>query len=287
MSKKRLYKFLRYPEGKDRAVTLSFDDGYITDMRFSDKITPAGLKCTFNLASDGVVSKPMSVEQVKEYIIDRGHEVAVHGKEHRPAGALRPIEGIREVLDCRLELEEKYGFIIRGMAYPDCGITRFENGANYEQVKTFLTELDIAYARSLGSDNTLFNLPQDWHNWMPSAHMMNPDLMEMFDKFLNEDLSEKRHPAYRRPSLFYLWGHSREFEYNNNWELLDDICEKFGGHDNVWYATNMEIYEYVNAYNSLIYSADGETIYNPTLIDVWFDVDCKLYKIASGETIKL
>ena len=44
---------------------------------------------------------------------------------------------------------------------------------------------------------------------------------------------------------------------------------------------------YVEAYNSLVLSADETIIYNPTLIDVWMDVDGKVYKVASGETIKL
>jgi len=35
-----------------------------------------------------------------------------------------------------------------------------------------------------------------------------------------------------------------------------------------WYATNMEIYEYVQAYKSLVYSADGKIVYNPTLLDI-------------------
>lgn len=47
----------------------------------------------------------------------------------------------------------------------------------------------------------------------------------------------------------------------------------------------MQIYEYVNAYNSMVYSADGELVHNPTLLDIWFDADRKLYKISSGETL--
>ena len=59
----------------------------------------------------------------------------------------------------------------------------------------------------------------------------------------------------------------------------------FCGKEDIWYATNMEIYEYVKAYNSLVFSADGNMVYNPTLVDVWFDVDGKLYEIKSGEKI--
>ncbi|MFQ8954078.1 MAG: hypothetical protein ACLR56_14395 [Oscillospiraceae bacterium] len=33
----------------------------------------------------------------------------------------------------------------------------------------------------------------------------------------------------------------------------------------VWYATNIEIYDYVSAYRSLVFSADGGRVYNPSL----------------------
>ena len=59
------YKFLRFPEGKGKAVTLSYDDGVIHDMKFSDIITKHGLKCTFNLNSD--VNRGLTDEQIKEF----------------------------------------------------------------------------------------------------------------------------------------------------------------------------------------------------------------------------
>ena len=43
------YQFLRFPDGKNRAFTMSYDDGCVEDKRLSDIITPYGLKCTFNL----------------------------------------------------------------------------------------------------------------------------------------------------------------------------------------------------------------------------------------------
>ena len=76
------------------------------------------------------------------------------------------------------ELEEKCGRIIRGMAYPDTGIVLMRNFGDYQAIKNYLTELDIAYARTLGSDNDSFLIPEDFHAWMPSAHHTNPKLME-------------------------------------------------------------------------------------------------------------
>lgn len=281
------YRFMRYPEGRAKAVTLSYDDGIPEDKRFSDIISEYGIKCTFNLNAKILRGDALTDEEIKEYMIGRGHEIAVHGALHRAEGSQRPIEGIKDILDCRLDLEERFGIIVRGMAYPDTGINYFANGATYEKIKSYLVDLDIAYSRTLGGDNNSFMLPGDWHAWMPTAHHNNPELNRYVDEFLALDLSPKAYLARRAPALFYLWGHSYEFERNNNWEILYEFCEKIANKDDVWYATNMEIYEYVKAYNSLIFSADGSMVYNPTLVKIWFDIDGKPYSICPGETINI
>lgn len=281
------YRFLRFPGGLYKAVTLSYDDGCKDDIRFSETICAHGLKCTFNINSGFISEKEgdwhLTREQIKKYLIDTGNEIAVHGKYHLAPGKQPPICGIRDVLECRTELENDFGMIIRGMAYPDSGITRFENGADYADIKHYLKDLGIVYSRTLGGDNDSFALPTDWYAWMPTAHHTNPELFGYIDKFLNEPMSS--YDASQTPGLFYLWGHSFEFENNKNWDLLDKICSALSNKPDVWYATNIEIYDYVSAYDSLIFSADGSTVYNPTLLTVWFTEDGKLFSVKSGETL--
>ncbi|MBO5249036.1 MAG: polysaccharide deacetylase family protein [Clostridia bacterium] len=279
--------FMRYPNGKAKAVTFSYDDGVPQDKRLAELFDKYGMKGTFNFNNVRARKTNFSNEQIKEYFLSKGHEIAVHGAFHRANGNLRPIEGIRDVLDCRLELEERCGQIIRGMAYPDSGITQMGNFGNYEQIKNYLCELDIAYARTLGGDNNSFLLPQDFHAWMPTAHHNNPQIMEYIDEFLNLDISPNVYHATRIPRLLYIWGHSFEFDRNDGWEHIEEICQKLANNDEIWYATNIEIYDYVQAYKSLQYSADGHTVYNPTLFTVWLDVDSRLYSIKSGETIRI
>ena len=272
---------MRYPEGKAKAVTFSYDDGVAQDIRLAEIFDKYGMKGTFNFTCRDAFTK----EQIKEHFISKGHEIAVHGAYHRANGNLRPIEGIRDVLDCRLALEEKCDCIIRGMAYPDSGITQMGSFGTYEMIKQYLVELDIAYSRTLGSDNNSFMLPSDFHAWMPSAHHNNPKIMEFIDEFLNIDISTKAYHARRVSRLLYIWGHSYEFDRNDNWEHMEEICKKLANNDEIWYATNIEIYDYVQAYKSLRYSADGHKVYNPTLLTIWLDVDGKLYSVKSGETI--
>ena len=275
------YQFLKFPGGKSKAVTLSYDDGVIEDIRFSDVITKAGLKCTFNLNSKVLRKDGVTDQQVQEKFIDRGPEVAVHGYAHIAQCYQRPIEGIKEILNGRLELEERFDRIIRGMAYPDRVPDFFENGTNYEIIRNYLKDLGIVYARTAGHDNYNFYLPDDWYKWTPSVHHSNPNVFDYIDKFLNIEFTKAKHG----PRLFYMWGHTYEFERKNNWDLLDKICEKLGGHEDIWYATNMEIYEYVNAYYSLVHSADASKVYNPTTYTIWFMCNGEPYTIKPGETI--
>ena len=276
--------FLRYPGGKAKAVTFSYDDGVVQDKRLAEMFDRYGMKATFNFNCEKVGKFNFTKEEIKELFLSKGHEIAVHGAKHRANGNLRAIEGIRDVLDCRLELEAKCGRIIRGMAYPDTGINLMGSLGTYEEIKNYLKELDIAYSRTLGGDNDLFMLPQDFYAWMPSAHHDNPNIMEYIHKFLNLDISEKVYHARRVPRLLYIWGHSFEFDRKDNWEHMEEICRKLAHNEEIWYATNIEICDYVQAYKNLRYSADGHMVYNPTLLTIWLDFGGRIYVIKPGET---
>jgi peptidoglycan/xylan/chitin deacetylase (PgdA/CDA1 family) len=279
--------FMRYPDGKAKAVTFSYDDGVKQDERLAKIFDKYGMKATFNLCSSVSRSENFSDEELENIFLSKGHEIAVHGAFHRANGNTRPIEGIRDVLDCRLELEEKCGMIIRGMAYPDSGIRLMGRLGSYEKIKNYLVELDIAYARSLGGDNNSFMLPTDFHAWIPTAHHNNPQIFEYIDEFLNIDISPSAYHARRISRLMYIWGHSFEFDKRDNWDHIEEICKRLSNNGEIWYATNIEICDYVEAYNRLRYSADGHLVYNPTLYTLWMDVDSKLYKIESGQTIHI
>lgn len=283
------YEFMRYPGGLCKAVTLSYDDGAAADARLAETLNRYGLKCTFNLLSSRVQSEDgLKKDFIRNEILAKGHEIATHGDHHRGLDVARSIEGIRDTLDCRLGLEKEFGIIVRGMAFPDRTVNKTKVPGAYARIRPFLEELDIVYARTTGGDNNAFGLPEDFLNWVPTAHHKNPELMNYIDAFLAIDLAPgKCYVAGRGPRLFYLWGHAFEFDRDGNWDLLDRICEKLSGREDIWYATNMELYEYITAYRSLVYSADGAIVYNPTLKTIWFDREGKEYKIEPGETLHI
>ncbi len=282
------YRYLRFPGGKFKAVTLSYDDGVKQDIRFAEILDKYGIKCTFNINSNSLYSNSESkitAQEMKTHLYDKGHEIAVHGKHHVALGNPSPSLGIRDVLDCRQELEDALDTIIRGMAYPDTGIRTICNGNSYDNIRHYLKDLGIVYARTLGGDNDAFQLPSDFYAWMPTAHHNNKNLIPWAENFVA--LEECTYAANAVARLFYLWGHSYEFDRNDNWDVIENFCQTIGGKDDIWYATNIEIYEYIEAYNSLIFSADCKKIYNPTLKEIWIYIDREIYSIKPGETLKI
>ena len=283
------YVFPRFPDGKTKAVTFSYDDGLKADIRLARVLDSFGMKGSFNIYTavlDSGMSNQLTSDEIKQHILAKGHEVAIHGHNHTGSGASHPITCIKEVLTSRERLEQTFETIIRGMAYPDTGITYFSNGNNYETVTSTLKALGVVYARTLRGDNNGFRLPEDWYAWMPTAHHNNPQLLSWVDEFVNLNV-KALYPSMRFPRLLKIWGHSTEFDKNDNWDRLEDICSRLADKPDIWYATSIEIYEYMQAYGSLVFSADGKRIYNPTLKTVWFDVDGKLYSVESGKTIIL
>ena len=281
------YRFLRFPEGKFKAVTFSYDDGLYSDIKLAEIFYKYGMKGSFNISTN-LMSKVggehyLSADEIRTKIIPLGHEIAIHGHTHSAPGLNRPIDVIEEVLTCRKLLEAEFGGIIRGMAYPDSGIKLLSSSNSEENIKGILKNLDIAYARTTLDDRT-FALPTDFYNWSATAHHTDPELLNLIDNFLALD-EKKLYASRRYPKLMKIWGHSAEFYNDNNWDLIDTVCDKLSGREDIWYATSIEIFEYVEAFNSLVFSSDGNTVYNPTLKTLWFDIDGVLYSVNSGETL--
>lgn len=279
------YRFLRFPEGKEKALTLSYDDGVRPDKKLIEIANQYGIKVTLNVNSGMMGKSPedfrLTAQELKELAASGGHEIAVHGQMHIALGKASAIDGIRDVLLCRDELEKEFGGIIRGMAYPDSGIRQMTAGVTKTEIKTYLKQLGIAYARTLAGDNNSFHVPEDFLEWMPTAQHRNPELMNWLDQFLNAKMPD--YPSICAPMLFYLWGHSYEFDDNQNWNLLENFCKTAGNHNDIWYATNIEICDYVTAYRSLQFSVDNTKVFNPTCHDIWFVADGKTFFAPAGQ----
>lgn len=154
-----------------KALTLSYDDGIQADKRLADLLHKHGMKCTFNINTKtfGSNNNPnkLTPEEIKEFLIDKGHEVAVHGDCHMAPGIAYPVGGIRDVLQCREKLESAFGMIIRGMAYPDSGITRMFNGNNRENIFAYLKDLGIVFPERSRVTTTVLCFPKTFTHGCP------------------------------------------------------------------------------------------------------------------------
>ncbi len=268
--------FMRFPGFKQKAFTMSYDDGTVHDVRLVKIMKEHGLSGTFNICNidNGGNGWKLSREEAQELYRGPEIEVAVHCENHLTLTEVSPSAAARDVTVNKEKLEKAFGRIVTGMAYP-CG-------AYNDSVVSMLASCGIDYARTTKSTES-FAVPTDWLRLPATCHHNNPRLFELLDKFL---VSEKFSYFWRnKPELFYLWGHSFEFESDKNWDLIERFADKIAGKDNVWYATNIEIFKYKRAFDRLVFSSDLEIVENPSAIDVYVNILGKELVVPAGATL--
>lgn len=262
-----------YPEGKRKALTLSYDDGQIHDRKLVEILNKHGLRGTFHLnsgclAPDRNHNTFIAADEVAE--LYQGHEVAVHGVQHRNLPTLNRNQVVNEILEDRRTLEKLTGGMVQGMSYAF--------GSYTETIIEILRSLGIKYSRTVNSTGGFFP-PADFMAWHPTCHH-NGRLMELGQNFLSV-------PGYVELPLMYVWGHSFEFAGNNDWNVMEEFGELMEGKEDIWYATNGEICDYILAVRSLEYSGDGLTVKNPTATSVWIrrENNQEILEIKPGECV--
>lgn len=274
--------YMRFPKGKVKAVTLSYDDGVDTDIRLINIMQQNGLKGTFNINSGlyaeegtvypkGVFHRRMTRQQAMQLYSGSGMEIAVHTCTHPYLEELPESLCTDEILQDRKNLERDFGGIIRGMAYP--------YGTYDQNVLRSVQQCGIAYARTVQSTHE-FGIPENWLTLHPTCHHTEPELFSLCESFLQNDRGMK-------PLLFYLWGHSYEFERDDNWPVFEKFAQQMGNRPDIWYATNMEVYEYVTAYRQLVFAADASQVMNPTARTLYLQCGQKIHEIEPGKTVRL
>lgn len=258
-----------FPGGVSKALTLSYDDGVHQDRRLVEIMNRHRIRGTFHLNS-GFLDHENHITAAEVPELYQGHEVSVHTRTH-PFLERIPREGVlTQILQDRSALEELASYPVRGMSYP--------YGTYNADVLALLPALGIEYSRTVKSHGQ-FTLPDNWLEWHPTCH--HNDMMTLGKSFL--ELTQV-HPAMQ---LLYVWGHSYEFDRNNNWEEFESFCEMMGGREDLWYATNIEIVDYLHAVRQLRFSASQALVYNPSSLDVWISVSGEPCRIPGGRTVSL
>ena len=224
--------------GKKKAITFSFDDGTLQDVRLVEILNKYGLKGTFNICS-ALLGKPNTVRrnglEVDHTKVDpkdvrsvyAGHEVAVHTLTHPWLNRLEDEDVVREIEEDRVALSELCGYEVSGMAYP-FGI--------YDDriLKLMRDRTGIRYSRTIKNTHA-FDLPNrdELLTWHPSVYYIEPEFESVVEEFLALDREE--------PALLYIWGHSFELDSDIAPAEFERICEKLSRREDIFYGTNSEI----------------------------------------------
>ncbi len=259
-----------FPGGKHKVLTMSYDDGKEEDRRLVSIFNKYGIKGTFNLNS-GINNDPKRIPKSEYKELYKGHEVACHTLSH-PTIARCPLPSVaQEILEDRKRLESIMGYPVRGLAYP--------NGSFSDEICSLLPALGIRYGRVVGNSDG-FEMPEDFLRWKATCHH-NHNLYELGEQFVN--LTKKQY-LY----MMYVWGHSYEFSQNDNWNVIEDFCRLAGGRDDIWYASNIEIVDYMNVTKQAQFAADNSFVYNPCAQSLWLCVDDEKYvEVKGGELAAL
>ncbi len=261
--------YLRFPEGKTRVVTFSYDDGPQEDEQLIALFNKYGVKATFHLNSGHY--RHHTPEQLTALrALYAGHEIACHTADHGHLPELPSATMVNQIMDDRKALEKIAGYPVTGMSYPF--------GTVSAQTINALRACGITYSRTTGSTN-YFHIPRDFLQWHPTCH--HKTALERCEAFL-ADLTT----TWRAP-LFYIWGHSFEFKTLEDWAYMEQVVSALAGKDEIWYATNGEIFAYRQAQEALAISADESIIHNPSAIPVWVNKNHKSVHIPAGETVYL
>lgn len=262
-----MIQFNVYPGGKKRVLTFSFDDGDKEDERLTQLLNKYGLKATFCLNGAEFAGRH------DEYAVLRkrysGHEIACHSLYHGRLTYMSPTSIINEVFEERKILEEIAEYPVCGFSYP-CG-------SSNEISQQVLSSCGFLYARKASSAG--FEVPENFYLWKPTCHFRKCD--EHLKYF-----TERIDSVWEEP-VFFMWGHGHDMHSETDWEETERMFKSLSGNPKIWYATNIEICNYVRAQRALVSSADERILYNPTATDVWVERNKeKIICIPAGKTVR-
>ena len=228
--------------GKNKAITFSYDDGVTQDIRLIEIFNKYGLEATFNLNSE-LLGKSGALERDGEkishnknkpedvkYIYD-GHEVAVHTLTHPNLTTIEDdAEVLRQVEQDRINLSELCGYEVVGMAYP-CGGTN----CNDRVADLIKNNTVIRYARTIDVTYTFDPYP-DLYQYKGTVYH-HADWDKLFD--IGKNFVELETDTSK---VLYIWGHAYEFDiFPERWQQFEDFCKMISGKGDIFYGTNKEI----------------------------------------------
>ena len=276
-----------FPEGKTKALILSYDDGAKQDRELVKLMNKYHLIGTFHLNSNLLGTNTyfdyLNKEEIKDLF--NGHEVSVHTANHPALTALSKIDIVYEIVEDRRELERLMGYPVRGMAYPF--------GNTNDAVVEAITGIGIEYARTVG-DSYNFEIPKDFLRWYPTMHQFakaysvpnqpenDEKELELFYQKIDDFLQTKE------LAVLDIWGHSWEMGTDKiKWYETEKFFKLLANNQSIYYTKQIDLVDYINAYRNLKFSVDKNSVTNTSAINVYIKINAKIFKVMAGTSMNL
>ena len=250
-------KYFAFPEGRQKCLVMSFDDGSEHDYVLLEKLNTANITGTFHLNSGRLGKKAEWLSSELGYdvyfvsasevaTIYQGHEISGHGTHH--TGLKNQNDSIIKT-EVTSDIEKLNKLISNTSHYPVQGLA-YPFGAYDDTTLKTLKKLNVKYARTTSSTQNFELPPSNFLTLNPTCHIF--DAPNFGSYFVNNENDEMQ--------LLHVWGHS--YEFHNNWKLADSICNILGNKEDIWYAQTIELIDYLSAIMELSYKNDS--VFNPS-----------------------
>ncbi len=276
-----------FPEGKTKALLLSYDDGTIHDRKLVKLMNKYHLIGTFHLNSNklgtDIYFDYLNKAEIKQ--LYEGHEVSVHSANHPNLTDISKIDVFYEIAEDRKELERLVGYPVRGMAYPF--------GNTNDDVVAIIDDLGIEYARTVG-DTYNFEIPKDFLRWYPTIHQFakaywepnQPEKdkkeLEVFYKVIADFLATKQ------LAVLDIWGHSWEMGLDQNkWDETEKFFTLLANNPTIHYTKQIDLVDYINAFRNLKFSVDKSSVTNTSSLNICIKINDTIYTVQAGSSMKL
>lgn len=255
---------------------MSYDDGLIQDIRLVQLFNQNKIVGTFNLNSaylgatrnwfgDSVFQKYIPKDSL--LIVYKNHEIAAHGAFHKDFTNISDAEILNEVNSDISVLTKITNREIKSLAYPF--------GNTNEYVMKVLSTTQITNARTV-NDTHNFDLPTNYLIWNPTCH----DSKAL--DYLNEYIELNKHEL----SVFYVWGHSWEFDNEKRWNNIVKFCEQIGNKSDIWYVGCGQFTDYIKAIKKV--EIQENEIINPSENEnIWIETSEGFKILKHGEKLKI
>ncbi len=236
----------------ERFVTISIDDGDITDLRTAELLNKYGLQATFYIPAHNPERPVMPASQVRE--LSANFEVGAHTLNHAPLKSLPDSQAFTEIAEGKKWLEDTIGKNVISFCYPR---GKF-NGSTPELVKK---------AGFLGGRTCLFNLhafPRNPFLWGVSTHAYSHSkVMQLrhallegnfagilnFVSTYNGATDWQQHfvcalnHVEQHGGIAHLYLHSWEIDELKQWERLESVFALISQHHSVSKVTNGTLFQ--------------------------------------------